>query len=51
MTPRLLPLLGLLIRAVTQRALAPAGTLAAELQLRDGNHLAATQRRLGVTRL
>jgi two-component system OmpR family sensor kinase len=37
----ILPLLGLLIRAVTQRALAPAGTLAAELQLRDGNHLAA----------
>lgn len=32
----ILPLLGLLIRAVTQRALAPAGTLAAELQLRVG---------------
>ena len=37
----ILPLLGLLIRAVTQRALAPAGALAAELRQRDGNHLAA----------
>lgn len=37
----ILPLLGLLIRTVTQRALAPAGTLAAELRQRDGNHLAA----------
>lgn len=37
----LLPLLGLLIRAVTQRVLAPAGQLAAELQRRDGNFLDA----------
>ncbi len=37
----ILPLLGLLIRTVTQRTLAPAGTLAAELRQRDGNHLAA----------
>ena len=36
----ILPLLGLLIRTVTQRVLAPAGKLAAELQQRDGNHLA-----------
>jgi two-component system, OmpR family, sensor kinase len=36
-----LPLLGWLIRAVTQRVLAPAGVLAAELQQRDGKHLAA----------
>lgn len=37
----ILPLLGLLIRTVTQRVLAPAGALAVELQQRDGNHLAA----------
>jgi two-component system OmpR family sensor kinase len=37
----ILPLLGLLIRLVTQRVLAPAGALAAGLQQRDGNYLAA----------
>jgi two-component system, OmpR family, sensor kinase len=36
----ILPLLGLLIRAVTQRVLAPAGLLATELQQRDGHYLA-----------
>lgn len=36
----ILPLLGLLIRSVTRRALAPVGTLAQELQKRDGHDLA-----------
>lgn len=35
-----LPLLGWLIRTVTQRVLAPAGQIARELQQRDGRHLA-----------
>lgn len=37
----ILPILGWLIRTVTQRVLAPAGVLAAELQQRDGDYLAA----------
>ena len=36
-----LPLLGLLIRGVTRRVLAPAGQLAHDLQQRDGNNLDA----------
>ncbi len=36
----LLPAYALLIRAITRRALAPAGRLARELQQRDGRHLA-----------
>lgn len=40
-----LPLLGLLIRWVTRRVLAPAGQLAHDLQRRDGNNLSALQGR------